>query len=128
MIVPASLGLARAGWLGSAHRASASGLTTLPPAPAGTVLPFPFNARRRPRGNSPHPSPQRFARPRAAPRRPGAAPALLIVGLPWIGYAAKAGGARVVLWLLAIPLFFLPLAGTVVYLSRRMPLEGGVYQ
>jgi amino acid transporter len=54
--------------------------------------------------------------------------ALLIVGLPWIGYAAKAGGARVVLWLLAIPLFFLPLAGTVVYLSRRMPLEGGVYQ
>jgi amino acid transporter len=53
---------------------------------------------------------------------------LLIVGLPWIGYAAKAGGAHVVLWLLAIPLFFLPLAGTVVYLSRRMPLEGGVYQ
>jgi hypothetical protein len=34
----------------------------------------------------------------------------------------------VVLWLLAIPLFYLPLAGTVVYLSRRMPLEGGVYQ
>jgi glutamate:GABA antiporter len=53
---------------------------------------------------------------------------LLIVGLPWIGYAAKAGGAHVVLWLLAIPLFFLPLAGTVIYLSRRMPLEGGVYQ
>src|ERR1700685_2728267 len=54
--------------------------------------------------------------------------ALLIVGLPWIGYAAKAGGAHVVLWLLAIPLFSLPLAGTVIYLSRRMPLEGGVYQ
>src|SRR6202046_2380581 len=53
---------------------------------------------------------------------------LLIVGLPWIGYAAKEGGAHVVLWLLAIPLFFLPLAGTVIYLSRRMPLEGGVYQ
>lgn len=53
---------------------------------------------------------------------------LLIVGLPWIGYAAKAGGAHVVLWLLAIPLFYLPLAGTVVYLSRRLPLEGGVYQ
>ena len=53
---------------------------------------------------------------------------LLIVGLPWIGYAAKVGGEHVVLWLLAIPLFFLPLAGTVIYLSRRMPLEGGVYQ
>lgn len=53
---------------------------------------------------------------------------LLIVGLPWIGYAAKVGGAHVMLWLLAIPLFFLPLAGTVIYLSRRMPLEGGVYQ
>jgi len=53
---------------------------------------------------------------------------LLIVGLPWIGYAAKAGGEHVVLWLLAIPLFYLPLAGTVIYLSRRMPLEGGVYQ
>jgi hypothetical protein len=26
--------------------------------------------------------------------------ALLIVGLPWIGYAAKAGGAHVILWLL----------------------------
>ena len=53
---------------------------------------------------------------------------LLIVGLPWIGYAAKAGGAHVVLWLAAVPLFYLPLAGTVIYLSRRMPIEGGVYQ
>ena len=53
---------------------------------------------------------------------------LLILGLPWIGYAAKVGGAHVVLWLAALPLFYLPLAGTVIYLSRRMPLEGGVYQ
>jgi amino acid transporter len=53
---------------------------------------------------------------------------LLIVGLPWIGYAAKAGGAHIWLWLAAIPLFYLPLAATVIYLSRRMPLEGGVYQ
>jgi hypothetical protein len=50
---------------------------------------------------------------------------LLIVGLPWIGYATKAGGAHVVLWPLAIPLFLPPLAGTV---SRRMPLDGGIYQ
>ncbi len=53
---------------------------------------------------------------------------LLIVGLPWIAYAAQVGGAHVWLWLAAIPLFYLPVAGTVIYLSRRMPLEGGVYQ
>jgi amino acid transporter len=53
---------------------------------------------------------------------------LLIVGLPWIGYAARQGGTQIVLWLLALPLFYLPIAGAVIYLSRRMPLEGGVYQ
>src|SRR5271157_3237635 len=53
---------------------------------------------------------------------------LLIVGLPWIGYAAKLGGAHVALWLAAIAFFYFPLAGTVIYLSRRLPLEGGIYQ
>jgi amino acid transporter len=53
---------------------------------------------------------------------------LLIVGLPWIGYAAKLGGSHVVLWLSAIAFFYFPLAGTVIYLSRMLPLEGGVYQ
>jgi amino acid transporter len=53
---------------------------------------------------------------------------LLIVGLPWIGYAAKLGGSHVALWLAAILLFYFPLAGTVIYLSRMLPLEGGVYQ
>jgi amino acid transporter len=53
---------------------------------------------------------------------------LLIVGLPWIGYAAKLGGAHVGLWLLAILLFYFPLAATVIFLSRRLPLEGGIYQ
>src|ERR1022692_1473979 len=53
---------------------------------------------------------------------------LLIVGLPWIGYAAKLGGSHVVLWMAAIALFYFPLAGTVIYLSRRLPLEGGIYQ
>jgi amino acid transporter len=53
---------------------------------------------------------------------------LLIVGLPWIGYAAKQGGTHVALWLLAIALFYLPLAATVIFLSRRLPLEGGIYQ
>jgi glutamate:GABA antiporter len=53
---------------------------------------------------------------------------LLIVGLPWVGYAAKVGGAHVALWLAAIVLFYFPLAGTVIHLSRLLPLEGGVYQ
>ena len=53
---------------------------------------------------------------------------LLIVGLPWIGYAAKIGGSHVWLWLGAIVLFYFPIAGTVILLSRRIPLEGGVYQ
>jgi len=53
---------------------------------------------------------------------------LLIVGLPWIGYAAKLGGAHVGLWFLAIVLFYFPLAATVIFLSSRLPLEGGIYQ
>ena len=53
---------------------------------------------------------------------------LLIVGLPWTGYAARLGGSHVVLWLLAIALFYFPLAAAVTFLSRRLPLEGGVYQ
>jgi amino acid transporter len=53
---------------------------------------------------------------------------LLIVGLPWVGYAAKLGGSHVWLWGAAIVFFYFPLAGTVILLSRLMPLEGGVYQ
>ena len=32
------------------------------------------------------------------------------------------------MWLAAIAFFYLPLAGTVIYLSARLPLEGGIYQ
>src|ERR1017187_9578172 len=53
---------------------------------------------------------------------------LLIVGLPWTGYAARLGGAHFAVWLLAILLFYFPLAATVTFLSRRLALEGGVYQ
>src|SRR6478672_2778569 len=53
---------------------------------------------------------------------------LFIVGLPWIGVAAKQGHSHVVLWLGAILLFYIPSAVTVIYLNREMPLEGGVYQ
>jgi amino acid transporter len=53
---------------------------------------------------------------------------LFIVGLPWIGVAAKQGPSHVVLWLLAILFFYLPSAVVVIYLNRIMPLEGGLYQ
>ena len=53
---------------------------------------------------------------------------LFIVGLPWVGVAAKQGPAHVVLWLVAIVLFYLPSAAVVIHLNRAMPLEGGLYQ
>ena len=53
---------------------------------------------------------------------------LFIVGLTWIGVAGKLGPSHVVLWALAILLFYLPSAAVVMYLNRLMPLEGGLYQ
>ena len=53
---------------------------------------------------------------------------LFIVGLPWVGVAAKQGPAHVVLWLAGIVLFYLPSAAVVIHLNRAMPLEGGLYQ
>jgi glutamate:GABA antiporter len=46
----------------------------------------------------------------------------------FFGAAAKAGAYHVALWLLAIFLFFLPLAFVVAHLNRLMPLEGGLYE
>src|ERR1700681_379393 len=48
---------------------------------------------------------------------------LFIVGLPWIGVAAKQGPSHVVLWLLAMLFFYLPSAAVVIYLNGIMPLE-----
>jgi amino acid transporter len=53
---------------------------------------------------------------------------LFIVGLPWVGVAAKQGPSHIILWLGAILLFYIPSAAVVIYLNRAMPLEGGVYQ
>src|SRR5437016_10191725 len=53
---------------------------------------------------------------------------LFIVGSSWVGAAAKLGRAHLFFWLLAILLFYLPQAAAVIYLNRRMPLEGGLYQ
>ena len=53
---------------------------------------------------------------------------LFVVGSSWVGTAAKLGQAHLFFWLLAIVLFYSPQAAVVIYLSRVMPLEGGIYQ
>ena len=53
---------------------------------------------------------------------------LFVVGSSWVGAAAKLGRAHLFFWLLAIVLFYIPQAVVVIYLSRVMPLEGGIYQ
>jgi amino acid transporter len=53
---------------------------------------------------------------------------LLVVVPDFFGSAVKAGPAHVVLWLLAIALFFLPQALVVSYLNQRLPMEGGLYE
>ncbi len=53
---------------------------------------------------------------------------LFIVGLQWVGVAAKQGPSHVIFWLIAIALFYVPSALVAVWLARAMPLEGGLYQ
>lgn len=53
---------------------------------------------------------------------------LLIIVPEFFGTAVKAGNAHVVLWLLAIVLFFIPHAYVVAHLNRLMPIEGGLYE
>src|SRR3954471_24273031 len=53
---------------------------------------------------------------------------LYIVGLSWVGTAAKLDTAHIVFWVAAIILFYLPSAVVVIYLNKLMPLEGGLYQ
>src|SRR5215475_719373 len=53
---------------------------------------------------------------------------LFIIGLGWIGTAAKLGSSHFVFWLLAVVFFYLPSAAVVIYLNTLMPLEGGLYQ
>ncbi len=53
---------------------------------------------------------------------------VFVVGSSWVGTAAKLGTAHLFFWLLAILLFYIPQAAVVIYLSRLMPLEGGIYQ
>jgi amino acid transporter len=45
-----------------------------------------------------------------------------------VGTAAKLGTDSLVFWLLAAATYYLPQAAVVIYLSRMMPIEGGLYQ
>jgi amino acid transporter len=53
---------------------------------------------------------------------------LYVMGSAWVGTAAKLGTAHVAFWLSAAALYYLPQAAVVIYLNKRMPLEGGLYQ
>lgn len=53
---------------------------------------------------------------------------LLIIVPEFFGTAVKAGNAHVLLWLLAIVLFFIPHAYVCAHLNRLMPIEGGLYE
>ena len=51
-----------------------------------------------------------------------------IVGIRWISIAASTGPSSISLWILALVLFFLPQAVAVIYLNKKHPVEGGVYE
>jgi glutamate:GABA antiporter len=51
-----------------------------------------------------------------------------VVGASWVGTAAKLGHSQITFWLAAMLLFYLPQAAVVIYLTNRMPFEGGLYQ
>jgi glutamate:GABA antiporter len=51
-----------------------------------------------------------------------------VVGTIWVGTAAKLGHQQLIFWLAAIAFFYLPQAAVVIDLTKRMPLEGGLYQ
>ena len=52
---------------------------------------------------------------------------LTVVGSSWVGIAAGLGRAQAVTWIAALTLFYLPMAVSVYFLNREMPLEGGLY-
>jgi len=52
---------------------------------------------------------------------------LNVVGSSWVGVAASFGRAQAVVWISAMLVFYLPMAVSVYFLNREMPLEGGLY-
>ncbi|MBS1802691.1 MAG: APC family permease [Acidobacteria bacterium] len=52
---------------------------------------------------------------------------LCVVGSSWVGIAAGLGKAQTLMWVGAMVVFYVPMAGSVIALNRAMPLEGGLY-
>jgi len=52
---------------------------------------------------------------------------LCVVGSTWVGVAAVLGRAQALTWIVAMLLFYFPMAAVVVLLNHTMPLEGGLY-
>ncbi|MFH1853496.1 MAG: APC family permease [Candidatus Neomarinimicrobiota bacterium] len=50
-----------------------------------------------------------------------------IVGLRWLVTAARTGYSSLLLWVLALAVFFIPQGYAIHILSRRYPNEGGIY-
>lgn len=50
-----------------------------------------------------------------------------VVGGNWVGVAAGLGRAQALTWVVAMLLFYFPMAAVVIGLNRIMPLEGGTY-
>lgn len=50
-----------------------------------------------------------------------------ILGLRWLSTAAQMGPSSILLWVLAVLVFFIPCSLTVTELSSRQPGEGGLY-
>lgn len=53
---------------------------------------------------------------------------LIVIVADYMGTAVKAGSSHVVFWDLAIFFFFLPLCLVVIHMTRRLPVEGGLYE
>lgn len=52
---------------------------------------------------------------------------LCVVGSSWVGIAAGLGRAQAATWIAAMVIFYFPMAVSVIFLNREMPLEGGLY-
>ena len=103
------------------------------------VRPYPAHAPAcaRPAHPRPAPSPRRFSLrrqsrlPRASPpasptrSRPHASPLRRRQLMGRV--AAGLGRAQALTWIAAMMLFYVPMAVSVIYLNRQMPLEGGLY-
>jgi amino acid transporter len=50
-----------------------------------------------------------------------------ILGVRWLSTAAQLGPSSILLWVLAVLIFFIPSGLTVMELSSRQPGEGGIY-